>query len=232
MRTKGNALELTCKILWTKFTIPIALPLPPIVFNSADSFSDILLLKGSLRIGDSTFVKLPFVTFCCTPIELFSWKSDHLNLDDRGYNEYQQFEIGFWIIPSEKLTLRIQLHFASLARYVCHPKGAPEWSEPVVRWWSDRFHYQPGWKTGPVSAGFCKDDFWSHRTVPWLYVFSFQEENEIMSVLNWNDHLLFQSVGLFTLSKCTQCMNSVLDFVKISFRYRRMFVILLNQSNL
>ena len=122
VRAKGNALELTCKILWTKFTIPIALPLPPIVFNSADSFSDILLFKGSLRIGDSTFVKLPFVTFCCTPRELFSWKSDHLNLDDRGYNEYQQFDIGFWIIPSEKLTLRIQLHFASLARYVCHLK--------------------------------------------------------------------------------------------------------------
>ena len=75
--------------------------------------------------------------------------------------------------------------------------------------------------------GFFKDDFWSHRTVPWLYVFSFQEENEIMSVLNWNDHLIFQSVGLFTLSKCTQCMNSVLDFVKISFGYRRMFVSIL-----
>ena len=111
-------------------------------------------------------------------------------------------------------------------------QGAPEWSEPVVRWWPDRFHYQPGWKTGPVSARFCKDDFWSHRTVPWLYVFSFQEENEIMSVLNWNDHLIFQSVGLFTLSKCTQCMNSVLDFVKISFRYRGMFVISLRHSSL
>ena len=147
MRTKGNALELTCKILWTKFTIPIALPLPPIVFNSADSFSDILLFKGSLRIGDSTFVKLPFVTFCCTPITLFSWKSDHLNLDDRGYIEYQQFDIGFWIIPSEKLTLRIQLHFASSARYVCHPRctrvvwtsgQVVAWQVPLSTWLENR----------------------------------------------------------------------------------------------
>ena len=147
-------MELTCKILWTKFTIPIALPLPPIVFNSADSFSDILLFKGSLRIGDSTFVKLPFVTFCCTPIELFSWKSDHLNLDDRGYIEYQQFDIGFWTIPSEKVEFTHPVAFRKFGTLRLPSQGAPEWSEPVVRWWPDRFHYQPSWKTGLVSAGF------------------------------------------------------------------------------
>ena len=40
--------------------------------------------------------------------------------------------LGFGLFRQKKLNLRIQLHFASLARYVCHPKvhqsGLNQWS--------------------------------------------------------------------------------------------------------